>query len=174
MTELRSKKIVVFLEKMYNAHEFWYPVYRLKEAGYEVVIAATEADKEYKSEEGVKAKSDKAFSDIQATDFDGVIVPGGFAPDYMRVDHACLAIVKELFDAGKLVAFICHAGWVPVSAGILKDKRATSVRTIKDDMINAGCEWEDAEVVVDDNLISSRKPCDLPAFMKAVLEFLDD
>lgn len=172
MSHLEGKTIAVFFDKLFNEHEFLYPVYRLKEAGAKVIMAATEGEKEYKGEGGLSMKSEKGFSDLKADELDGVVIAGGYGPDKMRVSEDCLRIVKELYDSGKLVAFICHAGWVPASAGILKDKKATSVKNIKDDMIHAGCKWEDAEVVVDGNMISSRTPKDLPAFMREVVAFL--
>ena len=171
MVELAGKKFVVFIESLYNEHEFWYPKYRLLEAGATVVVAGTEAGKEYHSKVGLGAKSDVAFTGLNAEDFDGVVIPGGYAPDYMRRSEAAKAFVKDMNAKGKLVAYICHAGWLPISAGIVKGRKATSVAAIKDDMINAGVDWRDAPVVVDRNMITSRTPEDLPEFMKAVIAF---
>ncbi|MCC8194010.1 MAG: type 1 glutamine amidotransferase [Deltaproteobacteria bacterium] len=171
MNELRGKKFALLVENLYDEHEFWYPRHRLKEAGAAVVVAGTEAGKEYHGKVGMLATADAAFSDLKAEDFDGVIIPGGFAPDYMRRSDAAKAFVKAMNDRGKLVAFICHAGWLPISAGIVKGRKATSVGAIKDDMVNAGAEWHDAPVVVDKNMITSRRPDDLPEFMKAVIAF---
>lgn len=172
MSSLNGKKIAILLEKLFDEKEFWYPYYRLQEAGAEVVIVAAEADKKYKSKDGMIEVSDKSFEAVKAKDFDGVVIPGGFGPDYLRRYKACLKLVKDLHDQGKLVAFICHAGWVPISCGILKGRKATSTAGIKDDMINAGCKWEDKSLVVDGNLVSSRGPADLPDFMKGVIGFL--
>ena len=123
--------------------------------------------------ERAKAAGDQTrMADVDAADFDGLVIPGGFAPDQLRRHEAVLKITREMFRAGKPVAFICHAGWVPISAKILKGKRATSVRAIRDDMENAGVTWEDAPVVVDGNLISSRTPADLPQFCKALIAAL--
>lgn len=169
--DLSGKKIALFIEEMYNEHEFWYPKFRLLEAGATVVVAGTAADKEYNSKVGFGAKSDVAFSSLVAEEFDGVIIPGGYAPDYMRRSKDARQFVKAMDDQGKLVAFICHAGWMVISAGILKGRKVTSVASIKDDMVNAGAEWQDAEVVRDRNFVSSRTPADLPAFMKAVMAF---
>ena len=171
MSDLSGKKIAVFIEEMYNEHEFWYPKFRLLEAGATVVVAGTAAGKEYHSKVGFGAKSDVAFSSLAPQEFDGVIIPGGYAPDYMRRSEDARKFVKAMDDQGKLVAFICHAGWMVISSGILKGRKATSVAAIKDDMVNAGAEWQDAEVVRDRNFVSSRTPADLPAFMKAVLAF---
>jgi protease I len=115
---------------------------------------------------------DASVDQVHAADFDALVIPGGFAPDQLRRHEMVLRITREIFQAGKPLAFICHAGWVPISARILKDRRATSVRAIKDDMENAGVMWEDSPVVVDGNLISSRTPADLPAFCKALIAAL--
>lgn len=171
MVELAGKKIVVFIESLYNEHEFWYPKYRLIEAGASVVVAGTEAGKEYHSKIGLPARSDVDFAGLSAANFDGVVIPGGYAPDFMRRSEAAKAFIKDMDTHGKLVAYICHAGWVPISAGIVKGRKATSVAAIKDDMINAGADWRDAPVVVDRNMITSRVPDDLPEFMKAVIAF---
>ena len=174
MTSLKGKKIVVLLAKMHDEREFWYPVYRLKEAGATVIIAGEEAGKQYKGKEGLIAESEKAWSDIKASELDGIVIPGGFGPDFMRRSKACIQLVRETHEQGKLVAFICHAPWVPISAGILKGKRATSFPSIKDDVINAGAEWEDKSMVQDGNLISSRNPDDLPDFMKGILAYYEN
>ncbi|MDR3073649.1 MAG: type 1 glutamine amidotransferase [Deltaproteobacteria bacterium] len=171
MAELKGKKIALLIESLYNEHEFWYPKYRLLEAGAAVVAAGTEAGRTYESKIGFPAKSDIAFADLREDAFDGVVIPGGYAPDFMRRSEACCAFVRKMHEKGKLVAFICHAGWLPASAGILKGKKITSFSAIKDDMVNAGAVWQDAAVVRDGNLISSRKPDDLPEFMKAVIAF---
>jgi protease I len=171
MSELSGRKFVVFVEDMYNEQEFWYPRYRLLEAGAGVVVAGTAAGTEYRSKAGLAARSEAAFADLKPAEFDGVVIPGGFAPDYMRRSEAARTFVKDMDAGGKLVAFICHAGWLPISAGIVKGRKVTSFPAIRDDMVNAGGEWLDAPVVVDRNMITSRKPDDLPAFMKAVVAF---
>ncbi|MCC8190710.1 MAG: type 1 glutamine amidotransferase [Planctomycetes bacterium] len=171
MASMKNKRIAILLAQMFDEREFWYPYYRLQEEGVEVVVVAMEGDKGYSSKHGMEEMSEKSFAAARAKDYDGVIIPGGFAPDYLRRAKACLQFVMDLHGAGKLVAFICHAGWVPISCGILAGRRATSVASIKDDMVNAGCHWEDKSVVVDGNLVSSRGPDDLPDFMKAVIGF---
>ena len=123
----------------------------------------------YKSKHGQPVTADLAADQAKAADFDAVIIPGGFAPDYMRRTPAMVAFVREMHGQGKLVAYVCHAGWVAISAGIVKGKHATSFFSIRDDMVNAGAIWEDSEVVVDGNLISSRNPGDLPAFCRAII-----
>ena len=119
---------------------------------------------------GVDLEAERAAADLDADDLDLLVIAGGYGPDKLRTDDGVLALVRALHDQGKTIAFICHAGWVPVSAGIVDGRRVTSVQAIADDLRNAGAEWEDSEVVVDGNLISSRRPDDLPAFMRATIE----
>ena len=165
----KGKKIAVFIEEMYNEHEFWYPKYRLLEAGATVIVAGSEAGKEYRSKVGMPAKADVSFADLQADDLDGLLIPGGYAPDFMRRSKACLELVRKINEQKKLIAFICHAGWVPVSAGILQGRTVTSHPAIRDDVQNAGATWKDEVVVEEGNFISSRTPADLPDFMRAVV-----
>lgn len=170
--ELNGKKVALLLDNMYQEMEAWYPYYRLKEAGAEVVVIAAEAGKTYNSKVGYPMKSDISYSQAEPADFDGVIVPGGFAPDHIRRHPEANAFVKQIDGQGKLVAAICHGPWVLCSAHILKGRKATSFFAIKDDVVNAGAAWEDSEVVVDGNLVTSRKPEDLPAFSRACIEVL--
>ncbi len=169
---LKGKKVAVLAEEMYQEMELWVPYYRLKEEGADVRVVAPEK-KTYKSKLGYPVTADVAASEVTAKDFDGVVIPGGYAPDMMRRHKAMLDLVKGCFEQGKPVAAICHAGWVPISAGILKGKTATCFFAIKDDMINAGARYVDQEVVVDGNLITSRKPDDLPAFCREVVKALE-
>jgi protease I len=164
------KKAVVLVADEYQDLEVWYPYLRLKEAGWTVVAAGTERKKEYRGKNGYPMTVDTEVEEVRAADFDCVVVPGGWAPDLIRRNPKAVGLVREMNEQGKTIAAICHAGWVLVSAGILKGKRCTSFFAIKDDMVNAGAEWIDAEVVVDGNLITSRKPADLPAFCKAILD----
>lgn len=170
--ELDGKRIAVLAEDTYEEMELWYPKIRLTEAGAEVHVVGPEAGATYTSKHGVPVTADVGADDIAAGEYDAVVIPGGYSPDRMRRHESTVKFVREMNDQGKVVAFICHAGWLPISAGILKGKRATSFFSIKDDMVNAGAKWEDAEVVVDGNLISSRTPDDLPAFLRAILEKL--
>ena len=170
--DLQGTRVAVLAEEIYEDLELWYPVLRLREAGAEVKIVGPKAGETYKSKHGYPAKADLAMDDVNVADFEAVVIPGGYAPDRMRRHPAMLNFVSAMHQAGKPVAFICHAGWVPISARILKGKRATSVRAIKDDMENAGALWEDSPVVVDGNLISSRTPADLPDFMRALIAAL--
>jgi len=169
---LVGKRVAVLCEQMYQEMELWYPVYRFREAGAAVSIVAPKADTEYKSKLGYPAKSDVAADRVSAADFDAVIIPGGFAPDYMRRHKAMIQLVADAASAGKVVAAICHGGWMLASANCLRGKRATCFFAIADDLRNAGAVVLDQPVVVDGNLITSRVPDDLPAFCAAVVRAL--
>jgi protease I len=166
--ELSGKRIALLVEDLYNEFEFWYPYYRMKEAGAKVTVVGTGA-KEYHSKIGLPAPGGTPAESVKAADFDAVIVPGGYAPDRMRRNAAMLKLVQECFSQGKIVAAICHAGWMLVSAKVLKGKKATCFSSIKDDLINAGGIYLDQEVVRDGNLITSRTPDDLPAFCREII-----
>jgi protease I len=170
--ELQGKRIAVLVDIMYQEMEVWYPLFRFREAGAEVVVVGPQAGETYGSRFGYPCKADLSFDEARAADFDGVIIPGGYAPDHIRRHAAALKFVKELDGQHKLIACICHGAWVLCSAGILRGRTGTCFFAIKDDMINAGAGWEDAEVVVDGNLVTSRKPEDLPAFCKAAIGVL--
>ena len=166
------KKIAVLVEDMYQDLEVWYPYLRLKEAGYDVFAVGTGRSKVYKSKHGYEMPQELAVKEAAEKDFDAVIIPGGYAPDILRRYPEVNHFVKTLWTKGKVVASICHGGWVLASADILKGRKVTSFSAIKDYMVHAGAKFVDEEVVVDGNLITSRKPEDLPAFMKAVLKAL--
>jgi protease I len=167
--ELQGKRFAVLVDNMYQEMEVWYPLYRFREAGAEVVTVGARAGATYTSKLGYPCVADKSYDEVTAAEFDGVIIPGGFAPDVIRRYPKALGLVREIDAAGKLVAAICHALWVPVSAGILKGRRSTCFFAIKDDVTNAGATYVDAEVVVDGNLVTSRKPDDLPAFCREAI-----
>ena len=170
--ELRGKTVAVLVEQQYQELEVWYPYYRLREAGATVVMVGPEAGVSYPSKLGYPAKSAKATQDVSAADFDGIIIPGGFAPDYIRRDPAALRFVRDMAATGKVVAAICHGPWVLCSTPALKGKKATCFHSIRDDVVNAGATYVDEETVVDGKLITARKPDDLPAFMAAVITAL--
>lgn len=170
---LQGMKIAILVEDIYETLELWYPYYRLAEAGAEVTLVGPEK-KGYASKEGYPAKADVAADEVSANDFDGIVVPGGFAPDKLRRYPAVLDLVRGIHEKNGLVAAICHAAWVPISAGILRGKRMTCVAAIKDDVINAGADYVDEEVVIDGNLVTSRTPADLPAFLPAILRVLEE
>ncbi|MFA5008479.1 MAG: type 1 glutamine amidotransferase domain-containing protein [Candidatus Omnitrophota bacterium] len=166
------KKIAVLIEDNYQVLEVWYPYLRLREEGYKTVFVGTGRKKEYASKEGYPVSQELTVAEIDAVDFDAVVIPGGYAPDILRRDKQVLSFVREMDKEKKLVAAICHAGWVCISAGILKGRTATCFSAIKDDVINAGAKYIDEEVVVDGNLITSRNPYDLPYFCEEIIKFL--
>jgi len=172
MAQLQGRKVAVLVEDLYENLELWYPVLRLREEGADVVIVGPKAGETYKSKEGYPAKADKAAEEVSADEFDAVIVPGGYAPDRMRRHPAMVKLVREAFEKGKIVAAICHGGWMLAEADIVRGRTVTSFFAIKTDLINAGANWVDKEVVRDGNIITARVPSDLPAFMRTVIEAL--
>jgi len=167
---LTGKKVAVLVEQKYEELEVWYPVYRLREAGCTVKLVAPEAGKTYPSKLGYPAVADISAKDASADQFDAIVIPGGFAPDYIRRSEPMLKLVRDLFAGKKPVAAVCHGPWVLCSTPALKGRTATGFHSIRDDMVNAGATFVDREVVVDGNVITSRKPDDLPAFVKALME----
>jgi len=169
--KLTGKRVAVLVADLYQELEFWYPYLRLKEEGAEVVAVGPE-EGEYKSKLGYPAKADLAAAMARAEDFDAVIIPGGYAPDYMRRSPELVALVRKMAEQGKVVAAICHGGWMLCSARVIKGKRVTSFYAIRDDLENAGATWVDKPVVRDGNLITSRVPSDLPAFLREIISAL--
>ena len=167
-------KVAILIEDQYQVLEVWYPYLRLREDGIDTVLVGTGRKKEYSSKEGYPAEEELSIKKVKAEDFAGVVIPGGYAPDFLRRHEEVNRFVKEMFDKGRVVASICHGGWVLASAGVLKGKKATSFSAIKDDVVNAGAQFLDREVVVDGNLITSRNPYDLPAFCREILKKLKD
>jgi protease I len=165
-------KIAIFAEDVYEDLELQYPLLRLREAGAEVVVVGPEA-KAYLSKHGYPVVATLSAAQAVGQDYAAVVVPGGFAPDRLRRDPNVLKLVRDASEGGKVVAAICHAGWVLVSAGVLKGKTVTSTPGIKDDMTNAGATWVDREVVVDGKLVTSRRPDDLPAFCRETIALLE-
>jgi protease I len=172
--ELSGKRAAVLVEQQYQEMEVWYPIYRLREVGCKVTVVGPEAGQNYPSKLGYPCKSDKAARDVSADDFDLLVVPGGFAPDYLRRHEAILRLVGDMAERGKVVAAVCHGPAVLCSTQALKGKRATCFFAIKDDVANAGASYVDAEVVRDGNLITSRKPDDLPAFMTTMMQAIKE
>lgn len=170
--EPQGRKIIIFVEDTYNDREFWYPYYRLKEAGCAVTVVGPEAGMSHSGAAGIKATADQGIKEVRVADYDGLIIPGGYAPDRMRRHPAMVKLVKEMAESGKIVAAICHAGWMLASAGVLNGKTVTGFFAIRDDLVHAGARYVDQEVAVDGNLITSRTPDDLPAFMRAILKGL--
>jgi len=172
--KLKGKNIAILVENDYQDLEVWYPYYRMKEENANVIIVGTGSSDIYKSKHGYEVKVDKTADKVSEKDFDAVIIPGGWAPDRLRQYPAIVNFVRDMFNKGKIVASICHGGSVLVSAGIVKGKTITSYKAIKDDLISAGANFVDKEVVVDKNLITSRKPDDLPAFCREIIAALSD
>jgi protease I len=167
---LEGKRAALPVGPLFEDTEATYPLYRLREAGAEVVIVGTKAGETVKGKKGQELEIEAAAADVSADELDLLVIPGGYGPDKLRTHPGVKALVKAMDEQGKPIAFICHAGWIPISAGIVNGRRVTSYPTIADDLRNAGAQWEDAEVVIDGNLISSRNPGDLPAFMSALIE----
>ncbi len=169
---LSNKRILIFVGDIYEDLELWYPKLRLIEAGAEVVVAGPEAGQTYAGKHGYPCRSDLRLADVQADEYDGLVVPGGFMPDKLRRDPQVLEIVRHFDTADKLIAAICHGGWIPISAGVYRGVRVTGSLGIKDDLVNAGANWEDSPVVVDRHFVSSRHPDDLPDFCHGMLQVL--
>ena len=169
---LNGKIIAILVDRMYQEMEVWYPYFRMQEAGAHVVTVGANAGETYASKLGYPVDCERSYDEVRAEHFDGVIVPGGYAPDHIRRYPKAIELVRQIAAQGKLVAAICHGPWVLCSAGVLRGRSATSFFAIRDDVVNAGAKWEDAEVVTDGNLVTSRKPEDLPAFCKACIDVL--
>ena len=171
-TELSGTRVAILAETLYEDLELWYPYYRLREAGADVFVVGSGSAETYQSKRGYPVTVDAEADTVTASQFDAVIIPGGYSPDHMRRHPGMVKLVREAYEQGKIVAAICHAGWMLASANILKGRTATSFRSIKDDMVNAGANWVDREVVRDGTLVTSRSPADLPAFMRTIVAAL--
>jgi protease I len=171
---LADKQILMFVDDIYEDLELWYPKLRLTEAGARVVVAGPRAGQQYSGKHGYPCRSDAAISEVNADDFDGLVVPGGFMPDKLRRERDVLEIVRRFNADSKLIAAICHGGWIPISAGVYRGVQVTGSHGIKDDLVNAGAIWQDAPVVIDRHFVSSRKPDDLPDFCRAILQVLTE
>ncbi|MFH1360520.1 MAG: type 1 glutamine amidotransferase domain-containing protein [Candidatus Omnitrophota bacterium] len=165
-----SSKIAVLAEDLYQVLEVWYPLLRLKEEHLDVVSIGTGTKKTYASKEGYPINVDASIDEVKASDFIGVIIPGGYAPDILRRYPKIVNFIKDIHKANGIVGAICHGGWLLVSADIIRGKRVTCFFAIKDDLIAAGAEYIDQEVVVDGNIVTSRKPEDLPRFMQEIIK----
>jgi protease I len=168
--KLQNKRIAILVEQDYQDMEVWYPTFRLREEGADVIHVGTGSANEYKGKYGYPLKVSTTADKILATDLDGLLIPGGWAPDKMRMSQSMLKLVRDIDSASKPMACICHGGWVLASAGVAGGRHVTSYVAIKDDLIHAGAKWEDAEVILDGNLVTSRKPDDLPAFMREFIK----
>lgn len=168
MAQLEGKKVLILADDLYQDLELWYPKLRLTEEGAEVTVAGPKKG-EYRGKNGYPVFADISFDQVNPDRYDAIVIPGGYAPDRLRRHNRVIEIVRKMNELGRVIAFICHAGWVLISADILRGRKATSFFAIRDDMTNAGVDFIDAPVVVDGNLISSRKPEDLPEFCKAII-----
>lgn len=169
---LKGKRLLIFVGDLYEDLELWYPKLRMKEAGAEVMVAGAEARTAYTSKHGYPCIADVSYQDVHAGDFDGVVIPGGFMPDRLRRDSSVLQLVRDFARQEKLIAAICHGGWVPISANVYRGICVTGSYGIKDDLENAGAVWKDAAVIIDKHFVSSRKPEDLPDFCMGIMEVL--
>ena len=163
-------KILSFVADIFEDLELWYPLIRLKEEGWEVDVVALDKKKVYTGKYGLKAEANKSYDEVKSEDYDGLLIPGGYAPDILRVEEDCIRLTKEFNEQGKPIGMICHAGWVPVTADILRGKTGTSTKKIKADLEGAGMTWVDKEVVVSENIISSRSPKDLHVYTTAFID----
>jgi protease I len=170
---LTGQKVLLLAADDFEDMELLYPLYRLTEEEVAVTVAGLD-EHPLRGKKGYSPVAvDTTVDRIAERDFGALVIPGGFAPDKLRRSDDVLSLVRAFDEAGKPIAFICHAGWVPISAKILKGRRATSVGAIRDDMVNAGTDWVDEATVVDGNLISARTPADLGPWMKALLAALE-
>ncbi len=170
--KLQGRKIALMIDREYQELEVWYPYYRLGEEGASVTRVAPRGGEEYPSKLGYPCPADVAAAEADPADFDAVIVPGGWCPDYMRRDESMIAFIQGCAKADILLAAICHGGWMLCCTDALRGRRATSFLAIRHDMLNAGADWVDEECVVDGKVITARKPDDLPAFCKAIVDRL--
>jgi deglycase len=169
---LADLRVLMFVDDIYEDLELWYPKLRLQEAGAHVTVAGPKAETVYAGKHGYPCRSDTAIALMEAQDFHGLVIPGGFMPDKLRRDEKVKQLVRDFSKSEKLVAAICHGGWIPISAGVYKGVHVTGSAGIKDDLVNAGAIWKDAAVVVDRHFVSSHKPDDLPEFCRAIIEVI--
>ena len=171
MNDLKGHRILFFTGDIYEDLELWYPLYRLQEAGAETVVAG-ESMGPFSGKHGYPSEADALIDDVNADDFTGLIIPGGFMPDKLRRNPKVLEITRAFDAENKMIGMICHAGWIPISANVMKGRTVTSTPGIRDDLVNAGATWVDEAVVQDGHWISARRPPDLPAFGSALVAYL--
>lgn len=169
---LQDKRILIIVGDVYEDLELWYPKLRLLEAGAKVVVAGPQQGATYMGKNGYPCQADAALAEMTAAAFDGLVVPGGFMPDKLRRDPGVLQLVRDFNEQKKLIAAICHGGWIPISAKVYNQVHVTGSAGIKDDLENAGAIWQDAAVVIDRHFVSSRKPDDLPEFCRGILQVM--
>jgi len=170
---LEGKRIAILVEEGFEDSELTVPLRALKDASARVVVVGSGSKDVYHGKRGnATVKADTTADKVRVGDFDAVIVPGGYAPDKMRLHQPMVDLVKEFYESGKVVGAICHGPQLLISAGIIKGRRVTSWPSVAIDLKNAGAEWVNEPVVRDGNLITSRKPADLPKFNRAIMEAL--
>jgi protease I len=167
--ELKGKRFLQLIDEAFEDLELWYPVIRMREAGAEVIVAGRESNRTFHGKYGLPAESDVSFSEVNPAEFDGVLIPGGWAPDKLRRYAEVLDIVRHMDSEDKVIGQICHAGWVLASADVLKNRKVTSVPAIRDDLVNAGAEWVDENIVTDGMMVSAQGPKDLPGYMSELI-----
>lgn len=170
--KLSGRKVLSFVHNDFEDLELWYPILRLREEGATVILAGEHAKTQYIGKYGVPATSDICYEEALQLNFDALLVPGGWAPDKIRRFTSVLQITQKIHAENKAIGHICHAGWVLASANILKGKTVTSTPGIKDDLVNAGAIWIDEPSVVDGNIVSARKPSDLPDYMRDFIKVM--
>ncbi|MCH8474487.1 MAG: type 1 glutamine amidotransferase [Opitutales bacterium] len=168
---LKNHRVLFLVGDIYEDLELWYPLYRLQEAGAQTVIAGETLDT-FAGKHGYPCQAEALLDDMNETDFTALVIPGGFMPDKLRRNPKVLELTRAFDRSGKMIAMICHAGWIPISAGIMKGRTVTSTPGIKDDLTNAGATWVDQATVVDGHILSARRPPDLPAFGRAIINYL--
>lgn len=169
---LTGRRVAILVEQDYQDLEVWYPALRLREEGADVCFVGSGSAASYTGKFGYPVEVDLDVHGSDAAAFDAIVIPGGWAPDFMRRQPGVIEFVRNFAATGRPIACICHGGWILASAGIMSGRKATSFFAIRDDLVNAGCEWVDEEVVVDDNLVTSRKPEDLPAFCRELIRLM--
>lgn len=167
------KKIAILIENQFDARELIYPYYRLQEEGYQVDFLGSDKDTVYTAKSGLTEKSTLATSDVSASDYDGLVIPGGFSPDYMRRSKDTVNFVKEMDKLEKPIGAICHGPWLLASAANIKGKKLTAYPSIKDDVVNAGAIWQDETLVVDGHYVTAQTPKDLPKFVVELVKLLE-
>ncbi|NBB80566.1 MAG: DJ-1/PfpI/YhbO family deglycase/protease [Verrucomicrobia bacterium] len=172
-TRLNHHRVLFFVGDIYEDLELWYPLYRLQEAGARTVIAG-ETLGTFAGKNGYPCAAEALIDDMDEADFTALVIPGGFMPDKLRRNPKVLELTRAFDQSGKMIAMICHAGWIPISAGIMQGRTVTSTPGIKDDLTNAGATWVDEAVVTDGHIISARRPPDLPAFGGAIINYLNN
>lgn len=168
---MKNRRYLTIVDDLYEDLELWCPKYRFEEEGAEVVIAGLER-RSYTGKNGYPCTAETRIADVDAAEFDGFLIPGGFMPDKLRREARVLELTRDFDAAGKLIGLICHAGWIPISAKILRGRRVTSTPGIRDDLENAGAVWVDEPVVVDGHIVSARRPPDIPAYCGALVAWV--